>query len=74
MPLFRLQIVDEHDHVVQRFNGGGPLEIDLIERCTSAIVDKGVGVLRTTAHVEQDVRNGITETIRDLKEETRRLV
>lgn len=68
-PVFLLQIVDRQGSVV-RLPGGGVLERDLIDACTRAIVARGVGVLRTEAHVRQAITDGITDTIRALKRET----
>lgn len=70
-PVYLLQIVDaEHPHQVVQMPGGGKLEREFVNACATAIVAKGVGLGRTEAHVERDVRDGIAEVIRDLKWET----
>ncbi len=68
-PLFYLQIIDA-DGVVAQMPGGGPLELALIESCVSAIVARGVGVGRTSAHVAADIRAGIAEALMSLKRQT----
>jgi hypothetical protein len=68
-PVFYLQIVDRDGIVVEPFPGGGALERDLIDACTRAILAKGVG-FKPSAHVEQDIRDGMAEAILDLKRET----
>jgi hypothetical protein len=75
-PLFLLQIVENEtpQRLVAQIPGGGPLEADLIELCTSHIMSKGVGVMRTEAHVEADIRAGLKEAIYSLKEQTKFLV
>ena len=73
-PLFRLQIVDAHGRVVVSPFAAGQLEIDLIERCVAEVVARGVGVGRTSAHVAEDVRQGITAAIQALKDHTTPLV
>jgi hypothetical protein len=69
-PVFLLQLVDR-DGTVARYRAGGRAELDFIETCVSAIMAKGVGFGRTAAHVERDVRTGITEAIRTLKKTAR---
>lgn len=73
-PLFLLQIVDASRRVVACVPGGGELETDLIEHCVRTILAKGVGIGRTSAHVEQDIRDGIREALQSLKDQTRFLV
>lgn len=74
-PLFLLQIVEAGgNRVVASVPGGGTLEVDLIDACARAIVARGVGVFRTTAHVEKDIRDGIAEAIMGLKDQTRFIV
>lgn len=71
-PLFLLQIVSaEPPHEVARFPGGGALEREFIAACTEAIVARGVGVLKTTGQVRSAIADGITETIRALKRDSR---
>lgn len=70
--MLKLQIVNGQD-VVVRFPGGGDLEREFIETCVKAILAKGVGIARTEAHVAEDIRAGLTETIFALKADTRYL-
>jgi hypothetical protein len=75
MPKFLLQIVDSQDRRrAVTLPAGGELERELIKSCTEAIVQKGVGMFRTEAHVRTAIRDGLTETIRDLKWQTVYLV
>lgn len=70
-PVFLLQIVDAlHGAIVTRFPGGDRLERDFVEACTRKIVAKGVGLMRSQAHVEADIRAGIDEAITELKLDT----
>ena len=72
MILYLLQIVDASaPHAVVRIPAGGPLERDLVQICTEAIVSQGVGIFRTEAHVRKAIHAGITEAIADLKRESR---
>lgn len=74
-PLFLLQIVKaEEPHVVVRLPGGGPLERDLISAFTDAIVQRGVGLLKTERQVKAAIAAGITDAIRELKFDTRNLM
>lgn len=68
--MFKLQIVTPEGDLA-RFPGGGPLEREFIEACVTAAIAKGVGVFRTEAHVAQDMRDAISETIYALKSDTR---
>lgn len=71
-PLYLLQIVEAGSpHVVARLPGGRELEADLTELFVQAIVSRGVGMFRSTTHVEQDVRDGIKTAIHSLKAQTR---
>ena len=65
-PPFFLQIVDE-EGVVVRTRAGGKHEAALVDRLVKHIMPRGVGVLRTAAHVEQDIRDGVAAAILDLK-------
>lgn len=56
------------------FNGGGQIELDLIDACTRAIVAKGVGVFRTEAQVKTAIQVGMTEAIFGLKRESLKLL
>ena len=74
-PVFLLQIVHaENRRIVAQIPGGGLLEAELIDLCTQHILSKGVGILRTESHVEQDIRDGIREAILGLKAQTRFIV
>lgn len=75
-PMFLLQIVESRapQHALVRFPGGGPLEAEFIGRCTEAIVRRGVGFLRSEAHVRQAIADGITEAVLTLKQESRKVV
>lgn len=73
-PLFRLQIVDANDQVVVSPFAAGRLEIDLIDACVRNVVARGVGMFRTEAQVEKAIREGITDVIQTLKDETYPLV
>lgn len=65
-----LQIVYPDGSLV-RFPAGGDLELNLIDVAVKHILAKGVGVFRGEAHVEQDIRDGLSEAIFSLKEQTR---
>jgi hypothetical protein len=70
-PLFLLQIVDAETGVVARLPGGGALEADLVDLIVREVVRRGVGWFRSTAHVEQDIKDGTTAAIYSLKDHTR---
>lgn len=75
-PLFLLQVVrNDNQQTLAVLPGGGPLEADLVESavlavldtnviedCVTQILDKGVR-FRTQDHIEQDIRDGITEVL-----------
>lgn len=69
-PIFKLQIVDGHDRVVVSPFAAGKLEVDLVEACVRQVLARGVGLGRTSAHVAEDVRSGITAAIQALKDQT----
>lgn len=71
--IFLLQIVDGHG-VVVRLPGGTKLEQDLVGAFTEAIASRGVGYFKSEATVKRAIREGITETIRLLKAETRKAI
>ena len=74
MTRFLLQIVDaDEPYAVARFPAGGHLEREFVTSCTEAIVAKGVGFGKTEAQVKAAVAEGIAETIRALKMDTRYL-
>lgn len=69
MPRFLIQIVDGETGQVVVLPGGGRVERDLIVACTDAAVARGVGFLRTEAHVRWAIDGGITDAVRALKRE-----
>ncbi len=69
-PLFLIQIVRTEDGAVATLPGGGPLEANLIELIVSHIIPKGVGLFRTSHHVEKDIRDGIKDAIMSMKQQT----
>jgi hypothetical protein len=69
MTRFWLQVADR-DGVVWKTPFGAPMERDLIQAMTAAIVAKGVGVFRTEAQVRRAIEQGMTETVQALKRET----
>ena len=72
MTLYLLQIVDAREpHAVVRIPAGGPLERDLVQVCTDAIVSKGVGFFKTEGQVRRAIEAGMTEAILALKRESR---
>lgn len=64
--MFKLQIVDEQGVVVNT-RAGGKHEADLVDLIVQNIMPRGVGIFRTSAHVEQDIRDGIAAAIYGLK-------
>ncbi len=72
IPMFHLQIVSTRDGKVANVPGGGRLEADLTELFTHHIMSKGVS-WKSWKHVEQDIRDGITEAIYALKDQTKHI-
>jgi len=72
-PVFYLQIADKDGKVVH-LPGGGNLEANLIDLCATSILAKGVGFLRSSKHVEQDIRDGLKDALMGLKAQTIKLV
>ena len=70
IPIYRLQIADMQGNVVV-LPAGGRLERDFIKACADEVIRRGVGVLKSEAHVRADIEAGLAEVIRDLKWETR---
>lgn len=69
-PLFLLQIVrNDENATVARIPGGGKLEADLVDIFVSNIMSRGVG-FKSSSHVEQDIRAGITDAIYSMKAQT----
>lgn len=64
--MLKLQIVFPSGEAVM-FPAGGPVETDLIEAATREILARGVGLLRSEAHVEQDVRDGLRAAFEKFK-------
>jgi len=70
-----IQIVYPNGDVVRFPGGGNPprqqtLEADLIEMITKEIVKLGVGLFRSSKHVEADVREGTRKALQDFKDLT----
>lgn len=68
---YLLQIVDRQSGNVVQFEPGLQAEKDFVADCVKRVVELGVGLLKTEAHVEQDVRTGIELAILDLKAQVR---
>lgn len=68
---YLMQIVDRQTEQVVSFEPGQRVEKDFVDDCVSRTIAKGVGVGRSAAHVEQDMRQGIEEAIHDLKSRVR---
>lgn len=64
---FTMQIVDKRTGSVVEFEPGLTVEMDFITDVVQRVLDKGVGVFRTEAHVAADIRSGIEEAIYALK-------
>jgi hypothetical protein len=73
-PLFYLQIANVTTGDVVTLPGGGKLEADLIEACTTEALKRGVGFFRTEAHVREAIKEGFVAVISNLKRETRRVL
>lgn len=73
-PLFLLQIVHAQSGAVAQMPGGGPMERDLRASLRTALQSRGVGLLRTEAHVLRDFDAALNEVIGGLKKEVRPLV
>lgn len=76
MAVYLLQIVEgqpPHRVVVARGTALGPLEVNLVESITKAvlaraadkIVEKGVGLLKTEAQVRQAINDGLKDTVHE---------
>ena len=64
---FRMQIVDTRNGKVVEFEPGLSVEVNFVDDCVTRVIAKGVGFGRTQAHVAQDVRDAIEESIHALK-------
>lgn len=71
MSIYKMQIIHAESNTVVEFEPGREIECDFIVDCVERIIAKGVGVFRTSAHVEQDVKDGIQEAIFALKSKVR---
>jgi hypothetical protein len=74
MIVYLLQVVEAREpfrEVLARFPAAGPAELDLIQGITDAviadatpaIVEKGVGVFKTEAHVRAAIDAGLRESV-----------
>lgn len=73
-----LQIVYPNGEVVRLPGGGNPprresLEADLIKIIADEIVRRGVGFMRTEAHVKKDIEEGTRKALQDFKDLTLKL-
>lgn len=62
-----MQIIDTTNGNVVEYEPGKSVEVDFINDCIVRIVAKGVGIGKTEASVSQSIRDGITESIQELK-------
>ena len=67
--IFWLQITDKNGHVIELVPGGR-LEVEFVAACAEAICRQGVGLFKTTKHVQSAVTTGITEVLYRLKQRT----
>ena len=70
--LFKLQIVDNNG-VVATFPAGGILERSIVEAFASAIESR-LGMWNTRAKPYDAVKDGVTEVVTGLKQETVRIL
>lgn len=68
---FLLQVLDRKSGDVVQFEPGQRVESEFVTDCVNHIVRLGVGLGRTSAHVAQDVRQGIEEVMFELKAKIR---
>jgi hypothetical protein len=68
---YLMQIVDRQTEEVVSFEPGQRVETNFVDDCVNRTMAKGVGVGRSSAHVERDMRDGIEEAIHDLKSKVR---
>lgn len=65
---YRIQVIDNFTgEPVATWEPGGKVETDLVEELVLRVRTKGVGVGRTAAHVEEDVRAALQELLYALK-------
>jgi hypothetical protein len=62
-----MQVIDTVTNKTVQYEPGRAVETDFVQDCVDRILAKGVGFMRTEAHVEQDIRDGIAEAIFALK-------
>lgn len=62
-----MQIIDTATQGVVEWEPGRAVETDFIKDCVDRILAKGVGLLRSQSHVEEDIKAGIEEAIFALK-------
>lgn len=67
MSAYRLQILDPEGEVAATWVPGSSSEVELIQTIADKVVEKGVGVFRTEAHVRADVVTAIAEVLYALK-------
>lgn len=68
---YTMQIVDKQTGDVVEFEPGLRAEFDFVESCVERITGLGVGLGKSAAHVERDIRTGIGLAILDLKTRVR---
>lgn len=66
-----MQVVDRVSGTIINFEPGLSVEVNFIDDCVTKIIARGVGLLRTSNHVEQDIRDGIEEAILALKSQVK---
>jgi len=68
---FLMQIVNKSNGEIVQFEPGLSVEVNFVDACVTKILEKGVGLGRTSKHVANDIRDGIEETIQELKNKIR---
>ena len=68
---FLMQIVDRTTGDTVQFEPGLSVEVNFIDDCVTKIVSKGVGFTKTSSQVEAAIRDGIEQSILDLKKKIR---
>lgn len=67
MSRFIIQVVEKDGQRVVEWAPGLAVERQLVTDLCNRVAAKGVGVLRTTAHVVEDVRTSLEELLFELK-------
>lgn len=67
MSTFIIQVIDKHTGNVVEWAPGLAVERQLVEDLCNRVASKGVGILRTTAHVVDDVKTSLEELLFELK-------